>query len=111
MASLSDLDIDTDDDTSSSSLSHNESEKKVKDKLNGLCFLTDFVKEGFCGMMLDHNMSGGDGDATGDNSDSEVQLFIDELDVELDTCNVALLSRDKLLRSCKPIKLASNAIS
>jgi hypothetical protein len=39
LASLSDLDHDTDDTTSS--LSDEETDKRVKDKLNGLCFLTN----------------------------------------------------------------------
>lgn len=59
LASLND--IDSGDDTSSSS-SDNESKSMVEDKLNGLCFLTDTIKKGFCGMVLDN-------DTTGNNDD------------------------------------------
>ena len=91
MASLSDLNIDFGDDTSSSS-SDGKSERKVKDKLNGLCFLTNAAKDGFNIMALDDKMVGDASDATSDNSDSEVQLSTDELAAELDTCNATLLS-------------------
>jgi len=97
LAFLSDLDVDTGDDTSPSSLSDDESKRKVEDKLNGLCFLTKSVKEGYCGMAVEHNRSG-DGGTTGNNSDSEVPPSADELATELETMNDALLSQDKVLR-------------
>jgi hypothetical protein len=96
LASLSNLDIDTRV-TSSSSLSNNESERKVKVKLNRLCFLADFVKEGFYSMALDHDMND-NGDTTGNNFDSEVSPSADELAGELEMMNDASLSQDKLLR-------------
>ena len=97
MAFLSDLDVDTGDDTSPSSLSDDDSKRKVEEKLNGLCFLVKSVKEGFCGMAVDHNRSGND-DATGNNSNSEVPPSADELATELETMNGALLCQDKVLR-------------
>jgi hypothetical protein len=96
LASLSDLDIDTGV-TSSSSLS-NESERKVKVKLNRLCFLADFVKEGFYSKALDHDMNDNGDTTTGNNFDSEVPPSTDELAGELEMTNNASLSQDKLLR-------------
>jgi len=66
--------------------------------MNGLCFLTNTANDGFYVMALDDKTVGDTSDATGDNSDSEVQLSADELAAELDTCNATLLSQDKLLR-------------
>lgn len=48
-------------------------------------------------MALDHDMSG-DGDATGNNSDSEVPYSANEIAAELETINDDLLSQGKLLR-------------
>jgi hypothetical protein len=61
LASLSDLDHDSDDVLSSSS--DEETERRVGDKLNGLCFITDTVG-GFCTMAL-----GEDTFDTGDDKD------------------------------------------
>jgi len=88
---LSDLDVDTGDDTSPSSSSDDESKWKAEDKLNGLCFLTKSIKEGFCGMAVDHDRSS-DSDATGNNSDSEVPPSVDDLATKLEMMNDALLS-------------------
>lgn len=70
---------------------------RLRIKLNGLSFLVDSVKKGLCGMVLDVDTAGGI-NAIGNNSDSKVQLSSGELAAELDTCHVALLSHDKLLK-------------
>ena len=97
MAFLSDLDVDTGDDTSPSSSSDNESKRKAEDKLNRLCFHAKSVKEGFCGMAVDHERSG-DGDATSNNSDSEVPTSAGKLATESEMMKDALLSQYKVLK-------------
>jgi hypothetical protein len=95
LASLSDLDHDSDESASSSS--DEELKRCVKDKLNGLCFITD-ITGGLCTMALDDNAVGGDGKDIDGNSASEVSHFTDDLTADIEKLNVALGNQDRLLR-------------
>jgi hypothetical protein len=96
LASLSDLDHDSDDVISSSS--DEETERRVEDKLNGLCFITD-TAGGFCTMALGEDAVGTTDDKDiCDDTTSEVLPFADDLVAEIEELNAALASQDKLLR-------------
>jgi hypothetical protein len=92
LAPLSDLDHDSDDVVSS--LSDEDAKRRVEDKLNGLCFITD-ATGGLYTMALGEDVVGASDDKDiGDNTTSEVLPSADEIE-EL---NTALASQDKLLR-------------
>jgi hypothetical protein len=96
LASLSDLDHDSDDVVSSSS--NEETERRVEDKLNELCFITD-TAGGFCTMALSEDMVGTSDDKDiADDTTSEVLPSADDLDAEIEELNAVLASQDKLLR-------------
>ena len=98
LALLSNLDIDSSYKHASSSLSDDESERKVKEKLNGLCFFAESTYRGFCTMALGDKVETGKDEVLDDDNASQVSLSVDELAAEVETLNAALLSQDKLLK-------------
>jgi hypothetical protein len=93
--SLSDLDHESND---SSSFSSNENlERRVEDKLNELCFLTDTTRGLYTMTFGEDEVDNGNKD-TSDDSTFEVSLFADDLAAEVDELTGALASHDKLLR-------------
>ena len=73
LASLSDLNSNTKD--SSSSLSNDESVRKVVDKLNSLCFLTDSTLNDLCTMAFNSETVGDD--VNNFDTDSKIPPSID----------------------------------
>jgi hypothetical protein len=61
----------------------------VKDKLNGLCFITD-TAGGLCTMALGVDAVGGDDQDIGDGSAFEVSHFVDDLAAEIEELNATL---------------------
>jgi hypothetical protein len=78
-------------------LSGEEPERRVEDKLNELCFITNTTR-GLCTMALSHETVGDDDKDIDDDSTSEVSHFIDDLVAEVEELNTALVNQDKLLR-------------
>jgi hypothetical protein len=82
LASLGDLDHDSDDVISSSS--DEEAERRVKDKLNELCFIVD-TAGGFYTMALGEDVVGTSDDKDiGDDTTSEVLPSADDLAAEIE---------------------------
>jgi hypothetical protein len=95
LASLSDLNHDSDDAASSSS--DEETDRKVEDKLNGLCFITDTVGS-LCTMDIGDDAVSSDCQDIDDISASKVSHYANDLAAEVEELMTALASQDKLLR-------------
>jgi hypothetical protein len=93
--SLSDLDHDSDNVASSSS--DEETKRWVEEKLNGPFFVID-TAGGLCTMALGDDVVGDNMQDINDGSASEVSHFADDLTVEIEELNIALVNQDKFLR-------------
>jgi hypothetical protein len=80
-----------------SSSSSEETDRRVEDKLNELCFITNTTCI-LCSLALGDDAVGDDSQDIYDEFTSKLSHSANDLVAELDVMNVALVSQDMLLR-------------